>query len=93
MASIAELYMTPPLWDDQSAEVTWEDCLKSALELDSSNIDALQWLANLRVMRAKDDEAKELIKSVFNKGYSWVKETLNLWIIFDLIILINFLIL
>ena len=64
MASIAELYMTPPLWDDQKAELTWEDCLKSALHLDAFNIDALQGLANLRVMRAKDDEAIELLSKV-----------------------------
>lgn len=66
LSSIAELYMTPPLCDAPDAEETWETALLKALEQDNSNIDALQGLANLRIMRAKDDEANELLEKVVN---------------------------
>lgn len=64
MASIAELYMTAPLCDEANAEQTCEECLATALQVDADNLDALQCLANLRLLRDKDDEAKELIKKV-----------------------------
>lgn len=64
LSSIAELYMTPPLCDQADAEQTCETALVKALEHDSDNIDALQWMANLRIMRAKDDEARECLDKV-----------------------------
>jgi hypothetical protein len=38
--------------------------LATALKIDSDNIDALQTLANLRLIRAKDEEARNLVKRV-----------------------------
>ena len=64
LSSIAELYMTPPLCDEQEAESSCEQALIKALEYDSSNIDAMQCMANLRIMRAKDDEANEYLEKV-----------------------------
>jgi hypothetical protein len=57
MASIAELYMTPPLCDEPAAEQECEKYLQMALATDSTNIDAMQCLANLRLMRQRDQEA------------------------------------
>ena len=66
LSSIAELYMTPPLCDMQEAEQTWEETLEKALRIDWTNVDALQWMANLRIMRARDQEALELLDKVVN---------------------------
>ena len=44
--------------DEPKAESECEKCLKDALKIDPDNIDALQSLANLRVIRARDDEAR-----------------------------------
>lgn len=44
--------------------MTCEAALVKALEHDSENIDALQGLANLRIMRARDDEANHLLERV-----------------------------
>lgn len=38
--------------------------LCKALERDANNVDALQGLANLRIMRARDSEAIELLEKV-----------------------------
>ena len=56
--------MTVPLCDTEGAEQTAEQCVTKAFEYDSQNIDALQQRANLRIMRAKDDEAFECLKKV-----------------------------
>ena len=64
LASIAELFMTEPLCDEPNAEQECETCLNKALEFDESNIDAIQCLANLRMLRQKDDEALFLLKKV-----------------------------
>lgn len=44
-----------------------EQALKEALSMDQDNIDALQTLANLRMVRSKDDEAKPHLIKVFNQ--------------------------
>lgn len=54
--------MSDPLCDDPSAEVECEKSLDQALKLDDKNIDALQTLANLRLIRAKDEEARACIR-------------------------------
>ena len=54
--------MTPPLCDSEGAEENANECLGKALEVDGTNIDALQNLANLRIMRARDDEARDLLR-------------------------------
>ena len=63
-ASIAELYMNPPLCDIENAENLCEQHLNKALKISPENIDALQNMANLRILRGKDDEAKKLLKKV-----------------------------
>ena len=63
-ATIAELYMTPPLCDDNDAESQCENSFAEALKIDSTNVDALQGLANLRMLRDKDDQAKNLLSQV-----------------------------
>lgn len=64
-ASIADLYMTD-LCDEQDAEKFCELALKEALSIDGQNIDALQSLGNLRMIRNKDDEAKKYLNTVYN---------------------------
>lgn len=64
-ASIADLYMTD-LCDEPNAESNCEVALNEALKMDSNNIDALQSLANLRMIRNKDDEARELLGHVYS---------------------------
>lgn len=56
--------MTEPLCDELNAEQTCELCLKQALERDETNLDALQCMANLRILREKDVEGKELLQKV-----------------------------
>jgi hypothetical protein len=53
------------LCDEPNAEQNCELSLKEALKMDSHNIDALQSLANLRMIRNKDDEARELLGLVY----------------------------
>lgn len=56
--------MNPPLCDEENAESKCEENLKKALKISPENIDALQNMANLRILRGKDDEAKKLLKKV-----------------------------
>lgn len=65
-ASLADLYMTD-LCDEPNAEEKCEESLKAALEKDSENIDALQSLGNLRMIRNKDDEAKIHLGRVYKQ--------------------------
>eukprot|EP00347_Sterkiella_histriomuscorum_P001421 403372102 len=60
-SSIAELFMSEPLCDEPDAESECERCLREALKVDPTNLDALQQLANLRLIRARDQEAIELL--------------------------------
>lgn len=67
-AAIAELFMTD-LCDEPNAERTCELCLKNALKIDDTCIDAYQSLANLRLIRGNYAEAKEAmerLKSILN---------------------------
>lgn len=56
--------MTPPLCDEANAEQTCEASLKEALLRDDKNLDALQCLANLRALRERDAEARNLMQKV-----------------------------
>jgi hypothetical protein len=67
LASIAELFMTEPLCDEEDAESNCELSLKEALLIDSQNLDALQCLGNLRMLRTKDKEAVKLLTKVADK--------------------------
>ena len=53
--------------DEPNAEQQCEEALKEALKQDEENIDALQSLANLRMVRNKDQEAKSLLFKVYNQ--------------------------
>ena len=54
------------LCDEQDAEKFCELALKEALSTDGQNIDALQSLGNLRMIRNKDAEAKKYLNEVYN---------------------------
>jgi hypothetical protein len=49
--------MTEPLCDEEGAEQHCEQSLQQALALDEDNLDALQCLGNLRMLRTRDKEA------------------------------------
>ena len=53
--------MTEPLCDEPEAEQTCELSLAAALNIDAGNIDAMQGLANLRLIRGLDKEGFELL--------------------------------
>lgn len=59
--------MTEPLCDETDAETICEQSLQQALQIDHQNIDALQALANLRMLRGKDKEASTLLLQVVKK--------------------------
>jgi Tfp pilus assembly protein PilF len=56
--------------DEDNAESTCETCLQNALNIDPSNTDALQCLANLRILRERDTEASELLDKVLEQVLS-----------------------
>lgn len=56
--------MTEPLCDEDGAEQHCEQSLQQALVLDEDNLDALQCLGNLRMLRTRDKEAVELLSKV-----------------------------
>ena len=53
--------------DEPNAEQSCEASLKDALSTDQNNIDALQSLANLRMVRTKDEEARIHLLKVFHQ--------------------------
>ena len=59
--------MTEPLCDEPDAEQICEANLKEALQIQPDNMDALMCLAKIRMMRAKDKEAKSLFKKLVQK--------------------------
>jgi len=63
--SMAELY-TSDLCDEENAESECERLLLLAFQTSSSNIDALQALANFRLIQNKNDEALKYLKLCFN---------------------------
>ena len=63
-ASIAELLMTTELSEEPDAEERCEECLKRGLDREPNSVDILQNLANLRIMRMRDEEALELMRKV-----------------------------
>lgn len=70
LSSIAELYMTTNLCDEFNAENECEMCLKEAYTIDSNNIDVLLQYSNLRILRAKDKEAREYMEKAINIIYN-----------------------
>ena len=72
-ASVAESYMTEPMCDEPDAELQCESNLEQALQVHAESLDALQTLAQLRLLRKRDDEAKTLLKRVVNRTMELVE--------------------
>lgn len=66
-ASIVSLYMTTDLCDDPNAENICENSITEALKYCPDSIDALLQLSNLRIIRKRDNEAKEAMFKILEK--------------------------
>ena len=66
LASIASLYMTTDLCEKNNAEEICENCIKEGLIISHNNIDILLQLSNLRILRKRDKEAKEILDKIMN---------------------------
>ena len=66
-ASIVSLYMTTDLCDDPNAENICENSIKEALNYCPESIEALLQLSNLRIIRKRDNEAKEAMYKILEK--------------------------
>ena len=62
-ASIIELYMHA-LCEESNAEMICEDCVTEGLQYDSNSIELLLQLSNLRIIRGRDDEAKQALENI-----------------------------
>jgi len=72
-SSIASLYMTTDLCDDPNAEKICEENISKGLNICPDSIEALLQFSNLRILRKRDNEAKqamykilEMIKKIDN---------------------------
>ena len=66
-ASIVSLYMTTDLCDDPNAENICENSIKEALKYCPESIEVLLQLSNLRIIRKRDNEAKEAMFKILEK--------------------------
>jgi len=66
-ASIVSLYMTTDLCDDPNAESICENSIIEALKYCPESIEALLQLSNLRIIRKRDNEAKEAMFKILQK--------------------------
>ncbi len=66
LASIASLYMTTDLCEKNNAEEICENCIKEGLIISHNNIDILLQLSNLRILRKRDKEAKEILDKIMS---------------------------
>ena len=66
-SSIVSLYMTTDLCDDPNAENICENSIKEALKYSPDSIEALLQLSNLRIIRKRDNEAKEAMYKILEK--------------------------
>ena len=66
-SSIVSLYMTTDLCDDPNAENICENSIKEALNYCPDSIEALLQLSNLRIIRKRDNEAKEAMYKILDK--------------------------
>lgn len=62
LATIAELFMTTELCDSPGAEENCEKALSEALQICEENADVLIQYSNLRILRAKDKEARNFME-------------------------------
>ena len=67
LASIASLYMTTDLCDKPNAEEICENSIREGLNISNNNIDILLQLSNLRILRKRDDEAKNALNKIVNE--------------------------
>ena len=67
LASIASLYMTTDLCDKPNAEEICENSIREGLNISNNNIDILLQLSNLRILRKRDDEAKNALNKIMNE--------------------------
>lgn len=66
-ASIVELYMTTALCDEIDAESVCENSIKLGLNYNPDSFDVLLQLSNLRILRQRDIEAKEVMDKLLNQ--------------------------
>ena len=62
-ASIIDLYMHA-LCEECNAETICEECVTEGLQYDSNSIELLLQLSNLRIIRGRDDEAKQALENI-----------------------------
>ena len=67
LSSIASLYMTTDLCDDPNAEKICEDNISQALNICPDSIEALLQFSNLRILRKRDNEAKQAMYTILDK--------------------------
>ena len=67
LASIASLYMTTDLCDKPNAEEICENSIREGLNISNNNIDILLQLSNLRILRKRDEEAKNALNKIMNE--------------------------
>ena len=67
LSSIASLYMTTDLCDDPNAEQICENSISQALKICPESIEALLQFSNLRILRKRDNEAKEAMYKILEK--------------------------
>ena len=67
LSSIASLYMTTDLCDDPNAEKICEDSISKALNICPDSIEALLQFSNLRILRKRDNEAKQAMYKILEK--------------------------
>ena len=66
-SSIVSLYMTTDLCDDPNAENICENSISEALKYCPESIEALLQLSNLRIIRKRDNEAKDEMFKILEK--------------------------
>jgi tetratricopeptide (TPR) repeat protein len=64
-SAIAELYMNSDLCYEENAEHMCETCLAEAIKHDKDSQDALIQYSNLRILRARDNEALEYMEKIY----------------------------
>jgi tetratricopeptide (TPR) repeat protein len=65
-ASIAELYMISDLCYEPDAEAVCENALKEGFAYNPESYDVLVQLANLRILRCRDNEALQYMDQIYN---------------------------
>ena len=66
-SSIASLYMTTDLCDDPNAEKICEENISKGLNIYPDSIEALLQFSNLRILRKRDNEAKQAMYKILER--------------------------